>query len=371
GHSLSDPDLDEVLKESLRRKRDSGAPGRIFAMIYNHDENRALLYEQRGLRICFGSLDEFFLKLALRSPAESLFHIDTGSVLDRHAGVRPSTVDVAHALRAQNPDALALFNGHPASYGDVQADLTFSRDLAAIIESQLAGEQRPIAYLLGPAGFGKSTLARQVLAGLAKRGMAAWEHMNDFPLDADAWKGVIDECNTRQRPAVLFVDDAHLRLRQIDQVIDHMAAQPKNFLRLLIVSSPAQWHTRTKTPNLYRLGAEHTIKRLSHNEIAALIDLFDRKKEIRDLVAAAFSGFSRIEKARRLADRCKSDMFVCLKNIFSFEDLDDIILREYAQLPENLQDVYRVVAAMEASNVKVHRQLVIKITGIRADFVPA
>lgn len=62
-------------------------------------------------------------------------------------------------------------------------------------------------------------------------------------------------------------------------------------------------------------------------------------------------------------------MFVCLKNIFSFDQLDDIILRDYATIEADLQHIYRTVAAMEASNIRVHRQLVMRILGIRADFV--
>jgi hypothetical protein len=59
-------------------------------------------------------------------------------------------------------------------------------------------------------------------------------------------------------------------------------------------------------------------------------------------------------------------MFVCLKNIFASDKLDDIILREYASLAEPLQDIYKVVAAMEAAGVRVHRQLIIRLLGIPA-----
>jgi len=57
-------------------------------------------------------------------------------------------------------------------------------------------------------------------------------------------------------------------------------------------------------------------------------------------------------------------MFVCLKNIFAFERLDAIILREYAELSEPQQDVYRHVAALQAAGAKVHLQLVIRLLGI-------
>jgi hypothetical protein len=64
-------------------------------------------------------------------------------------------------------------------------------------------------------------------------------------------------------------------------------------------------------------------------------------------------------------------MFVCLKNIFAFEKFDDIILREYAGLSEDLQNVYKLVAAMETAGIRVHRQLVIRLLGIPAVTIQA
>ena len=64
-------------------------------------------------------------------------------------------------------------------------------------------------------------------------------------------------------------------------------------------------------------------------------------------------------------------MFVCLKNIFAFERLDTIMLREYADLSEPQQDVYRHVAALQAAGTKVHRQLVVRLLGINPNKILA
>lgn len=61
-----------------------------------------------------------------------------------------------------------------------------------------------------------------------------------------------------------------------------------------------------------------------------------------------------------------SETFVCLKNIFATESFDDIILREYAQLDEEIRDIYRLVAALEYCGIRVHRQLIIRLLGIDA-----
>ncbi len=370
GHSLSDPDLNTVLNEAARRKRSAGAAGKLYALVYNRDPNRAALLEQKGYSVCFGGIDEFFLALSVAAPSHHTVYADRGDELDIAPQLRPITIDANHSLHAETPDPINLFNGGPAQYADIEDELTFARDLTAVVETQLAGKEKPLAYVLGPAGFGKSTLGRQIVLALSRRGFKCWEHRSDYRFDGEAWVKVAAECARKKVDAVLFVDDAHIHLRHLDKLIDAIETSGSPpYLRLLLVSSPAHWHVRTKTPNVYRIGIEYTIQRLSYNEINSLLDLFDRKREISALVEAAFSGFSRQDKLRRLSERCRSDMFVCLKNIFGFDSLDDIILTDFGDMDSDLQDIYRVVAAMEASRIRVHRQLVMRLLGIRADFI--
>jgi hypothetical protein len=57
-------------------------------------------------------------------------------------------------------------------------------------------------------------------------------------------------------------------------------------------------------------------------------------------------------------------MFVCMRNIFASESFDNIILREFAGLEQQYQDVYRIVCALENAGIKVHRQLIIRLLKI-------
>jgi hypothetical protein len=108
----------------------------------------------------------------------------------------------------------------------------------------------------------------------------------------------------------------------------------------------------------------YEMSRIDHIEVDRLVNLIETSPAIRVLADAGFAGFSFQEKRRRLISKCSADMFVCLKNIFSSDKLDDIILREYADLDPASQDVYRIVAAMESAGVHVHRQLVIRLLRI-------
>ena len=81
GHSLADTDINYVLNEAIRRKRDSGASGKLYALIYSPDQNRATLVERRGFQVCFGGLDDFFAELHNAGPNKILIHTDLGMCL--------------------------------------------------------------------------------------------------------------------------------------------------------------------------------------------------------------------------------------------------------------------------------------------------
>jgi hypothetical protein len=144
-----------------------------------------------------------------------------------------------------------------------------------------------------------------------------------------------------------------------------------NSLRLLLVSSSNQWSPRVKTAGLHKTSQEYTLTKVHGNEIDRLLYLAEFEPQVRSLVEEGFAGFSRAERRRRLTQRCEADMFVCLKNIFASENIDDIIIREYETLSAPLQDVYKTVAAMESAGVRVHRQLIVRLLGIRSTSIAA
>ena len=119
------------------------------------------------------------------------------------------------------------------------------------------------------------------------------------------------------------------------------------------------------------MGHELSMSQLSQQEIDRLLDLFQTEPRIASLVEREFAGFSRVEKRRRLIQKCRSDFFVCLRNITSSELLDDIILREYAALTEEKQQIYKLLSGLESAGVRVHRQTMIRMLGIAADRVAA
>jgi hypothetical protein len=369
GHSLGDRDVKDIIDRALAINRSSGGDCTITAFIYTRDAGRATLFENRGMQVCFGGLDDLFAGLASRVAAAPAMAA-SGDPLDRFPALRPATIEIAHSLRLA-ANVSAMFNGWPASYADVTAGLTFKRDVAGMVAGQLKAGVLPIAVVLGPSGVGKTTAARQALVELNAAGFLCWEHKLDQQLLGHEWREVAKILEKDRVDACLLVDDAHMELDEINSLVDDLNIDKSTRLRLILASSKNQWNPRVKSTALNKASHEYTLYRVLGGEIDRLLDLVESVPEVRALVGAQFAGFSRLERRRRLVERCEADMFVCLKNIFASEKFDDIILREFAGLPNSAQGVYRVVAAMEYAGVRVHRQLVIRLLGFRADAVPA
>lgn len=368
GHSLSDPDIKAVLDQVISWNERDHINSRIFFLMYTPNEDRAYLLEQaEGIKVAFGGIDDFFASLAKTN--STVVHHSMGNVLDVSPQLIPITVDVSHEIEYGKPNIAAMFNGWPATFSDVNGGLTFNRSVADSIVQDISSDKL-CSILLGASGVGKSTAARQAILKLSKQNFFCWEHANDQPLDVASWLTVAERLKSESKKAVLLIDDAHFYIQQIGTLLEQLVLADNDSLRLILVSSRNNWGPRTKSPVIYRRGKEHILSKLDGSEIDALLSLVDTHPDVKKLVEKSFSGFSRYERRKRLSDRCESDMFVCLKNIFASETFDDIILREYAELNDNARSVYKLIAALEAAGVRVHRQLVVRLFSISATQVP-
>jgi hypothetical protein len=368
GHSLADPDVKEIANKaaSLNAQMDNG--GQIVLFVYNCDDERASLFEARGLTVCFGGIDEFFAGLTQKKFGDVVLS-PANDPLDRHPALRPVTVDVLQASDPRRSDVSGMFNGRPATHADILAGLTFERSVCVPLLQQLTSEGTLVATLLGASGVGKTTAARQVLQKLREAEVLCWEHKSEMPLLVAEWSKLAADLREHGLRGALLIDDAHGYLYEINELADRLLAADNFHLKLFLAATRHEWNPRIKTPTLYKFGREFRLSQLSSEEIERLLQLVDVNPPIRRLVEPQFSGFSRAERHVRLIDRCEADMFVCLRSIFASESFDDIILREYASLAPNLQDIYRYVAAMENAGVKVHRQLLIRLLNIPASTI--
>jgi len=366
GYSLSDIHIKEIVNRAMEINNKSNNSATIFLVLYMADEGRASLYERRGIRVAFGGLDDFFLELQKFSSPTAHVYSASGDPLDHVSILRAVTLDVAHEITNGEKNVGAMFQGWPAKYADIKAQLTFERSLIRDIEISLENENNICSVILGACGTGKSTLARQVIFMFHKKKYHCWEHKTDHILLSEHWRDIAKFLNKNNAKGLLFIDDAHSHLFEINNLIDLLASEELQSLKLILVSSRNQWLPRIKTPNMFKRGKQFVLQKLDSEEIEKLLTLIEVNPDLQPLVENSFAGFSRSERKRRLTAKCEFDTFVCLKNIFASEKFDDIVLREFADLDENLREIYRLVSAMETAGINVHRQLIVRLLGIPA-----
>jgi hypothetical protein len=371
GYSLADQHIKEIVDRAISINNKSYAPATINLVLYTKDENRSLLLERRGVKVSFGSVDDFFVELQKKREPNSIVYKSTGDVLDNHSELQPVTLQIEDELRNIDKNVSAMFQGWPATYSDIQANLTFDRTVIKDIELAVKDQAKICAYLLGASGMGKSTSARKVVLKLRDSGYHCWEHKGVHKLLFEEWRSVAGDLRDRKENGVLLVDDAHNHLYEINNLIDLLSSDNNFHLKIILTSTRNHWYPRIKTPNMFMKGREFILRKLDEAEVDGLLSLVETHADLQPLIENSFSGFSRSERKRRLVAKCESDTFVCLKNIFASEQFDDIVLREYAELSENLQNIYKLVSAMESAGVNVHRQLVIRLLGISPEAVAA
>lgn len=366
GQSLTDPHLSDIVNRACKINETALEPCRLTLLLYTPDDLRASLYERRGLKVAYSGIDEFFTALHKKVPNKIASAIETNSPIFENCKLGDTYIDVSNDINAKEADISSMFSGWPASYADIAAGYTFERDVSVSIAEHLKENGTQCAILLGAAGVGKSTAARQAMQIMQREGIRCWEHQANNSFDVNEWRKVGNYLKDNELLGCLLVDEADTYINDLSELSDLLVSDDNPHLKVLIVSTKGQWKPRSKSPNFYNFGREFSLSRLSQKEIDRLLNLIDNQPQVKSLVERTFSGFSRVERRRRLVSRCESDMFVCLKNIFASESFDDIILREYATLPEESQGIYRYVAAMENAGVKVHRQLVIRLLDVSA-----
>jgi hypothetical protein len=296
GHSLADPDLNVIIDEATRRRTRSGSIGRVYVLAYERDDDRALLLEQRGLRVAFGGLDEFATAMADHGGGKKAVNPFAGSgVLSAVPGLPGVAVDVAHARSIEHRGPERMFYGSPATYPDIEAGFTFQRDIGLALANILTTEPIPFVRISGVAGVGKTTAVRQALADLSRHGLQCFEHMSDRALPSGKWIDAARRAEADGNALVLFVDDAHKYIQEIAAIVEVTSQQAVPSLRLVACTSKSHWNVRTKPEILYSAGRELTLSQLSVNEVERLLDLFQMKPEISRLVEREFAGFNRQE----------------------------------------------------------------------------
>ncbi|NVM98523.1 SIR2 family protein [Arthrobacter sp. SDTb3-6] len=364
GQSLNDRHLKELVKKVVGL-RSEGVQGRVFLMVHTYDEDRAGLFTRLGVEVISGDLEDLLLALMTegKSSQEAAYSTTTSTNEILSPDLVLTTRDVAHASQLLS-DPVRLFNGTPATYADICQGNTITRVAQARLQEAQRGVRGFFLVVSGARGVGKTTLARSFMLDKTKQDILAWEHLGDHPLDVNSWLAVETRLRRTGREAFLFVDDCSRHLRSLNKLVDKLSALDRPYLRVMATVESAKWRVSPKSQGFFSRGTLISLSLLERTDIEALVNLVETRPRIRALVEQQFLVLGRLDQIKRLRDKCSADMFVCLKNIFANDNLDNILLQEYAELSSEAKDVYRYVAAIQSLGGFVHRQLIMRIQGI-------
>ncbi|WP_272911741.1 P-loop NTPase [Loktanella sp. M215] len=283
GQSLADPDLDTLVKRALKLRQKSYSSGRIFLLVYTEDQNRAMLLERKGLQVVFGGIDDFFFELAKQSHQVVPVSETSDDPLIQSTILRSITVDIEHQANQIPPDFPKMFGGGAPTYSDIRAGFTFPRTNKERVSDKLQNDVQ-YSVVLGASGVGKTSLARQIAFDLVGKGYLGWEHNPDREFIADEWRNVARALEESQRNAVMVLDDAHLYLHEINNLINWLHDDGSKRLRLILTSAKNHWKPRIKTANLYKSVELIELSTLDPTEIGSLLSLVQGVPEIAKLV---------------------------------------------------------------------------------------
>lgn len=368
GHSLRDAHIKQYVLKAAEIKHNKGAPGRVILIVYERDDDRAQLIERKGIIVCAASLEELTESIARASETASkpVAPISTDGLLGHRQAI--CTLIPSEEI-TKSSDHKRLFHGGEATYADIEKGLTFARSMEDRYVDGLASGNNIFGVITGVAGVGKTTLARRIMHRFANMGIPAWEWRKEFAFRAVEWLKTDSLLQGQGKIGVLFIDECLPVLRQVNELCSRLTRHGKPALRVIITANHAQWTPRIKAPEIFRFGVIDKLSQLDEPEISRLVSLLDTRQEIRDLVPARFSSMTPTARVEQLRRRCRADMFVCLKHVFSYQSLDQILLSEYAGLDLTQQEIYRLVSFLEASCGSVHRQLILRLIDISATTV--
>ena len=206
GYSLSDEHIKSIIND-ITKTSSSTRNNQIILMMYTPDEQRAKLYENKGMKVCFGSISDFFTELNKSIPiSQEQANID--DVFDFPIELNPTTIVVQEEI-LKVPNANKMVNGDPATYADIQAGYTFKRDVIDPIISDMIEEKTLVYTILGPSGVGKTSLARAVMLNLQELDYDCYEHKNDYNISYKDWFNFAEKCQHEDKKICLFIDDPH------------------------------------------------------------------------------------------------------------------------------------------------------------------
>ncbi len=259
------------------------------------------------------------------------------------------------------PNTREFFRGDKANWGLIAKKIAFERDLEdevydALLDYGTSSATQPsTAIVLAPAGYGTTTILRQLAARLVNdRAGSVFLHKEGTPLD----QGDIEFA------ASLFPDECPFFV--IDAAADNASNVFNAIHRLRDIASPAMFLLGERL-NEWRYvrhgrasGREFIIEPLSDPEISRLLKSLEDNNELNAL--APLSSELRIAAIKQ---NYQQELLVTLREATEGKAFDAILEDEFRSIPNDVgQQLYLVVSCFYQHGAMIRDSLIAKIVGV-------
>ncbi|HBB9961615.1 TPA: SIR2 family protein [Vibrio parahaemolyticus] len=376
GHSLSDPDIREVMHEIANIT--SSRP-RYWALMYDFREQHKSFWESKRITLIKGSFEEFinelnnsisnveigFERRKTVHPIESKFISNESYLTDESLRVldNPLSYIYSNMLIEDNCKPDLFYHGYSNGWAPIQQELDVRRKLTDEILSEtiLAEESERITQvevfnISGSAGSGKSVILKR----LAFDSSVDYERMCLFwdsseKLDVRAILEIAEKVGER---VFLFIDKASSHVNDLLRLIERFkkANLP---ISCFIAERTNIWNTEC-TP-LHRYVTEtYEVRKLSPREINDLLDKLEHHKCL-----GVLANLDRKKQVSEFTNRLDRQLLVALHEATMAKSFEEIIQDEFDNIADRkAQLIYRTVCIMNQFGVPVRAGIINRIHSV-------
>ncbi len=376
GHSLSDPDIREVMHEIANIT--SSRP-RYWALMYDFRDQHKSFWESKRITLIKGTFEGFineldnstssieveFERRKTAHPIESKFISNEDSLTEETLRVLDNPLNYIHSnmLIEDNCKPDLFYHGYSNGWSPIQQELDVRRKLSDEIlsESILAEESEratrvEVFNISGSAGSGKSVILKR----LAFDSSSDYERMCLFwdsneKLDTRSILEIAEKVGER---VFLFIDKASSHVNDLLRLLERFKRSNLP-ISCFIAERTNIWNTEC-TPLHRYITETYEVRKLSPREINDLLDKLELHKCL-----GVLANIDRKTQISEFTNRLGRQLLVALHEATMAKSFEEIIQDEFDNIADRkAQLIYRTVCIMNQFGVPVRAGIINRIHGV-------
>ncbi|MGA9047543.1 MAG: SIR2 family protein [Dehalococcoidia bacterium] len=382
GHSLSDPDIREMLLELGNQN----TRPRYYTVSPTLTDAEQRMWEQKRISSLLGTFEDFLksinsgipssfrpvtiLSATAELPISKHLVVPINSLSESCLSFLDNDVDyVTNNMQTPTIDPRLFYKGFSGGWSAIDQNLDVRRGIVDTILSDVILSENSSSkfscglYLLkGHAGSGKSVLLRRI----------AFEAATSFgklclfkkQLGHLRFEPIAELAQATKEHIFLFVDKISENVSEIQNIITRCRTN-KLSLTIIATERPNEWNISCTDLDLF-VSDEYEVGNLTPQEIDKLLELLDRHHSLGTLQKMALA-----ERRRAFLQVAQRQLLVALHEATMGKPFEDIIADEYEGIrPDKAQSIYLAICILNQFDVPVRSGVISRVFGIRfTDFM--